>query len=175
MLAMLSIAMLPLACTGSGSAAPLPATQLVVGTWGTDGAGVIVSDTLVHVHVGCTKGDFRRPDALDADGRFDVAGSYMIRAYPIAIGPTLPARFTGAVRGSVLTISIAVNDTVQKTQVALGPESVVLGRQPNLGPCPICVTPAVTRQPRATITAPTDSVPPPALQSSASPSHPAAD
>ncbi len=142
---MLSVAILAAACTGSGSAEPPPPTQLALGTWGTDGAGLIVTDTLAHVHFGCTKGDFRRPLSLDADGRFNVAGSYILRAYPITIGPSLPARFTGVVRGSVLTLSIAIDDTVAKTLVALGPVSVVLGRSPNLGPCPICVTPAVTR------------------------------
>lgn len=145
MLAMLSVAILAAACTGSGSAEPPPATQLALGTWGTDGAGLIVTDTLAHVHFGCTKGDFRRPQTLDADGRFNVNGSYILRAYPITIGPSLPARFTGVVRGSVLTLSIAIDDTVAKTLVALGPVSLVLGRSPNLGPCPICVTPDATR------------------------------
>ncbi len=99
-------------CAGSGNtAAPLP-TTVTLGTWGTDGAGVIVSDTLVHVHVGCTKGDFRRPETLDADGRFNVAGTYLLRAYPVALGPTLPARFAGVIRGSTMTLSVAVDDTV---------------------------------------------------------------
>lgn len=130
------------ACAGSPSAsAPLP-TRLVLGTWGGDGAGVIVTDTLAHVHIGCTKGDFPRPASLDDDARFNVAGQYVLRAYPVLVGPPLPARFSGVVRGNLLTLSVAVDDTVEKKLVALGPITVVLGRDPKLGPCPICVTPS---------------------------------
>lgn len=128
------------ACAGSPSAeAPLP-SQLALGTWGGDGAGVLVSDSLAHVHVGCTNGDFPRPVALDS-GRFNVAGDYILRAFPIVIGPPLPARFSGVVRGSLLTLSVAVNDTVEKKLVVLGPITITLGREPKLGPCPICRTP----------------------------------
>ena len=133
------------ACAGSPSAsAPLP-TELHLGTWGGDGAGVIVTDTLAHVHVACTKGDFPRPVTLEADARFNVAGHYILRAFPVQVGPSLPARFAGVVRGNLLTLSIAVDDTVEKKLVALGPITVVLGRDPNLGPCPICVVPSPMR------------------------------
>ncbi|HEX4934766.1 MAG TPA: hypothetical protein VFV33_16365 [Gemmatimonadaceae bacterium] len=127
------------ACAGSPSEAA-PAEHLTAGTWGAEGAGVIVSDTLVHVHIGCTKGDFARPAALDG-GRFNVAGRYILRLFPIQVGPELPARFTGVVRGRLLTLAIAVDDTVQKQLVALGPVTVVLGDEPRLGPCPICASP----------------------------------
>lgn len=135
--------LLPLvvACAGSPSAAVSPPTLLAVGTWGSEGAGVIVSDTLVHVHIGCTKGDFPRPSALDS-GRFNVAGAYILRAFPVQLGPSLPARFSGVVRGSVLTLAVAVDDTVDKRLVALGPVTITLGREPKLGPCPICRAPA---------------------------------
>ncbi|MBK8057479.1 MAG: hypothetical protein IPK33_06285 [Gemmatimonadetes bacterium] len=132
------------ACAGSPSAEATLPTQLALGTWGSDGAGVIVSDTLAHVHVGCTKGDFPRPMALDS-GRFNVAGQYILRAYPIQIGPPLPARFSGVVRGSLLTLSVAVEDTVERKLVVLGPITITLGREPRLGPCPICQLPARTR------------------------------
>lgn len=116
-------------------------TQLSVGSWGGQGAGAIVSDTGVHVHVGCTLGDFPRPAALDSTGRFDVAGSYVLRAFPVQHGPSLPARLTGVVRGGRLTFSVAIDDTVEKKLVALGPLSVTLGQEPRLGPCPICRKP----------------------------------
>jgi len=113
---------------------------LALGTWGADGAGVIVTESLVHVHIGCTKGDFALPATLDADGRFNVPGSYILRAYPVQLGPSHPARFAGVVRGSSLTLSVAVDDTVEKKLVALGPVTILLGREPKLGPCPICAT-----------------------------------
>jgi hypothetical protein len=117
---------------------PSSDAKLASGTWGGENAGVIVSDTLAHVHVGCTFGNFRLPVALDASGRFSVSGSYLLRAYPIAIGPSLPAQFNGIIRDKQMTLTVTVNDTVQKQSTTLGPISVTLGSDPKLGPCPIC-------------------------------------
>lgn len=136
---MLLVSMTLASTTGCArsSGEPPPPDHLAVGTWGADGSAVIVGDREVHVHLGCTKGDFLRPESL-VDGRFNVEGTYILRAYPIQLGPELPARFTGVVRGSLLTLAVAVNDTVEKTLVALGPVTIVLGREPRMGPCPIC-------------------------------------
>ena len=112
--------------------------QLALGTWGGDDAGVVATDSLTHVHVGCTYGDMPGPIPLGLDGRFTVDGSYVLRAYPIMVGPSLPAQFSGRVSGRALTLAIAVNDTVEKKLVALGPVTVVYGRTPSMGPCPIC-------------------------------------
>ena len=112
--------------------------QLALGTWGGDDAGVVATDSLTHVHVGCTYGDMPGPIPLGPDGRFTVDGSYVLRAYPIMVGPSLPAQFSGRVSGRALTLAIAVNDTVEKKLVALGPVTVVYGRTPSMGPCPIC-------------------------------------
>ena len=111
---------------------------LTPGTWGGENAGAIVDDTLVHVHIGCTLGNFPLPTAIDDQGRFSTDGSYTLRAYPIAIGPELPAVFTGVVNGNRLTLSVAVDDTVEKKLVPLGPVTVVLGREPRMQACPIC-------------------------------------
>jgi hypothetical protein len=108
------------------------------GTWGGEDVSVQVEQEDVHVHVGCTNGDFRAPIQLDANGRFSVEGSYVLRAYPIQLGPSLPAQFAGVVHGNRLTVTVAVNDTVEKKLVILGPHSVTFGRQPRMGPCPIC-------------------------------------
>ena len=113
--------------------------ELAEGTWGGENAGVIVTDATAHVHVGCTNGDFPAPIELDDDGRFSVAGDYLLRAYPVAIGPTMPAQFAGVVRGRDLVMTVAVNDTIEGKLVVLGPVSVRLGQDPELGPCPICV------------------------------------
>jgi hypothetical protein len=58
------------------------------------------------------------------------------------MGPTLPAQFAGLVRGNVLTLTVAVDDTVMKDLVALGPVTVVFGREPRMQVCPICREPA---------------------------------
>ena len=136
----LALGLLLSACVDSG---PLPPSDdtLAIGTWGGDNAGVIVSESTSHVHVGCTFGDMPPGIQLDASGRFTVDGSYVLRAYPVQVGPPLPAQFSGRVIGRTLTLAIAVNDTVEKKVVSLGPISVTYGRTPNLGPCPICRVP----------------------------------
>jgi hypothetical protein len=126
---------------------PPAGDRLAIGTWGGDNAGVIVTDSAFHVHVGCTFGDVTGTVPLDAEGRFTVDGSYVLRAYPILVGPSLPAQFSGRVVGRTLTFAVAVNDTVEKKVVALGPATVVFGRTPSMGPCPIC------RVPRRRVTA----------------------
>ena len=75
------------------------------------------------------------------DGRFTVDGSYMLRAYPVAVGPTVPAQFSGQVVGATLTLAVAVDDTVENQLVSLGPVTVTHGREPEMAPCPICRVP----------------------------------
>ena len=123
-----------------------PGTTLALGRWGGENAGAIVNDTIAHVHIGCTFGDIPGRVPLDADGRFTVDGSYVLRAYPVYVGPTLPAQFSGVVVGKTLTIAVAINDTVSKQVVVRGPVTVTLGTEPKLGPCPICVVPGRLRQ-----------------------------
>jgi hypothetical protein len=65
----------------------------------------------------------------------------VLRAYPVYVGPTLPAQFSGTVNGKTLTILVTVNDTVNKQTVTRGPATVTLGTDPRLGPCPICTVP----------------------------------
>lgn len=115
--------------------------RLALGTWGGDNSGVIVTDSAAHVHVGCTFGDMPGTVPLDATGRFTIDGSYVLRAYPVQVGPSLPAQFNGRVVGRTLVLVIAVNDTVEKKVVALGPITVQYGRTPEMGPCPICRAP----------------------------------
>ena len=141
----LGIAVLLAACSG-GSTAPADGL-LPLGMWGGENNGMIVGDTAVHVHVGCTYGDISGRVKLTADGQFDVAGSYLLRAFPIAVGPTMPARFVGRVEGLRATLSVTVNDTVEHKSVALGPVVVTLGTDAHMGPCPICRRPVLTKRP----------------------------
>jgi hypothetical protein len=125
-----------LSCSAGANLPPFGGA-LAVGIWGGDGAGMIVSDSSMHLHVGCTYGDVKGRVLL-VSGGFDVDGSYMLRAFPIAVGPTVPARFVGNVVGNSATITVTVNDTVLHQTVVKGPVTVVFGREPQLGPCPIC-------------------------------------
>jgi len=133
--------------TCEGSPVDLEGTTLAEGTWGGDDVAAIVTDSLLHVHFGCTNGDFPAPVVLDADGRFSVSGEYLVQAYPVAIGPTMPAEIAGVVRGRDLTMTVAVNDTILKKLVVFGPATVRLGTEPQMGPCPICaVSDVMARQ-----------------------------
>jgi hypothetical protein len=132
-----------IACS-SVSSLPVADGMLALGTWGGDSAGLVVGDTALHLHIACTYGDVSGRIALNGNGTFDVAGSYLLRAYPIAIGPTMPARFAGRIDDGVLTVTVTVSDTIQKETVVRGPVKLRLGDAPRLGPCPICRRPVVT-------------------------------
>ncbi len=121
-----------LACS---SGIPEPPPGSLVGTWGGDDAGLIVTESGAHAHIGCTKGDFEPPILLD--GRFDVQGAYNITAYPVDRGILHPARFVGSVDGARLTLTVTLTDTA----VTLGPVTLTFAREPEMSMCPICRAP----------------------------------
>jgi hypothetical protein len=121
------------ACYNASSA---PITQ-VVGTWGGDNAGLIASDTGAHIHIGCTLGDTKTSIHPDADGHFDVVGTYNVDAYPVDRGIIHPARFSGQITGHTMTLTVNLTDTARQ----LGPVTLTYGKEPKMGPCPICRKP----------------------------------
>jgi hypothetical protein len=130
------------ACSSGPTVQPVDG-ELPLGTWGGDSAGMIVGDTSMHLHVGCTFGDVSGRIQIADDGSFDVAGTYTLHAFPVQVGPTDPARFTGKVNGSTAIVTATINDTAQHQTVVHGPVVVSLGVTPRLGPCPICARPVV--------------------------------
>lgn len=134
--------MMAAAAATCGGAVEPAGDHIAFGTWGGDNNGMIVSDSGAHVHIGCTYGDVLGVVALDENGKYDVAGSYLLRAYPVAVGPSMPAQFTGTVSGGKLTLIVAVNDTIEHKITILGPVTLQHGKTPQMGPCPICQTPA---------------------------------
>ncbi len=132
---MTRIAALPLmlalfACSGATST---PITD-VVGTWGGDNAGMIVTGTDVHVHIGCTLGTAPGPIRPDSRGRFTASGTYNVDAYPVDRGITHPATFTGQITGRTMTLTVTLTDIAR----VLGPVTLAYGTEPKMGPCPIC-------------------------------------
>ena len=118
------------------SATSTPITQ-VAGTWGGDNAGLIVSNADVHVHIGCTLGDAVGPIRPDADGRFQANGTYNVTAFPIDRGIIHPAQFTGQITGQTMILTVSLSDTAR----VLGPVTLTYGKEPVMGPCPICRVP----------------------------------
>lgn len=126
-------------CSSTSSSGVPPADGLIaVGQWGGDSASMIVGDTAMHLHISCTFGDVSGRITVRDNGEFDVGGSYLLRAFPVAVGPTMPARFTGRIDRSTATIVVTVTDTIQKQTVVRGPVVVTFKRDPRLMPCPIC-------------------------------------
>jgi hypothetical protein len=118
------------ACGGDDVPSTLP-----LGTWGGEGAGLIVSADAVHVHLGCTRGDIDGRIAIGAGGAFEATGRHNVDAFPVDLEIFHPARYSGRLHGDDrLTIEVTLTDTGQH----LGPAEAFLGREPRLGPCPIC-------------------------------------
>ena len=132
-----------LSCASTAPVVPAD-MQLPLGIFGGDSGGMIVGDTAMHLHIGCTFGDVSGRVPVDASGRFDVAGSYTLRAYPITVGPAVPARFTGSIDGDRIVVTATIDDTVGHATVVRGPASLRLGVERNFAPCPICRRPVVT-------------------------------
>ena len=109
----------------------------VAGTWGGDNAGLIVNANDVHVHIGCTLGDAVGPIRTDADGKFSATGTYNVDAYPVNRGVLHPATFSGQVVGTTMTLTVSLTDTAR----VLGPVTLIYGKEPKMGPCPICRVP----------------------------------
>ena len=141
-----SAAIAVVAALNCAAASPVvPADGLLpLGNYGGDSGAMIVGDTAMHLHIGCTFGDVSGRVPVGADGRFDVAGSYTLRAYPITVGPAVPARFTGTIDGDRVVVRATVDDTIAHQTVVRGPVSLRLGVEPKLGPCPICRRPVLT-------------------------------
>jgi hypothetical protein len=123
---------------GCGVASVLMPDGSVGGNWGGENAALMADDTSAHVHIGCTYGDAHQVIIPDANGRFDVTGLYNVSAVPVDAGVFHPAHFTGVVTGRTMSLTVTLSDTAR----TLGPVTVVFGQQPNMGPCPICRSPA---------------------------------
>ena len=132
---MTRIAALPLilALVACSAATSTPITD-VVGTWGGDNAGMIVTGNDVHVHIGCTLGTAPGPIRPDTQGRFTASGTYNVDAYPVDRGITHPATFTGQITGRTMTLTVTLTDIAR----VLGPVTLAYGNEPKMGPCPIC-------------------------------------
>jgi len=117
--------------------APGPPPDAVTGTWGGTDAGLIAGDTAAHVHIGCTVGDARLPIAVNDDGTFEATGTYDVDAFPVPRGILHPARFSGRITGTTMTLTVTLLDTAR----TLGPVQLTYGVTPQMGPCPICRSP----------------------------------
>jgi hypothetical protein len=133
-----ALAILGLVSIGACSAGPDAPIGDIVGTWGGVDAGLIATDSTVHVHIGCTKGDVAGIIHADTGGHFDVPGLYNVNAYPVDLGILHPARFTGQISGRTMVLTVTLTDTTR----TLGPVTLTYGTTPQMAACPICREPA---------------------------------
>jgi len=145
-LAGVASAVIALACASTAGA---PITD-VTGTWGGDDAGLIATDTSAHVHIGCTLGDTKGRIVVDSDEHFVITGTYNVDAYPVDRGILHPAQFTGQISGKSMTLTVVLTDTGRQ----LGPVVLTLGKEPKMGPCPICRVPGERKRAMGVISRP---------------------
>jgi hypothetical protein len=100
---------------------------LAPGHWAGGGACVDVAQSQVTVRNGCTVGTFT-PPVVGADGHFEVDGMFTAVVGPPGAGGSVPAHFSGDVRGGN-TLSL----TIATTTGTVGPLTVQFGSQE---PCP---------------------------------------
>lgn len=113
---------------------PIKPGDGLTGTWGGENAALIADDTSAHVHIGCTYGNVHQVIEPDNAGFFDVPGEQNITAHPVDLGVMHPARFSGRVLHGSMTLTVTLTDTA----VTLGPVKLLYGKEPRMGPCPIC-------------------------------------
>jgi hypothetical protein len=123
---------LALGCSGTSG----PVAVLEPGVWGGERANLIVGPDSVRAEFDCASGRLDAPVVLDAQGRFDVSGTFRFEAGPV-FAP-VPARWTGSVAivrgGSQVTLSVLVLDP-KADPLQLGPYHLMSGVRLTLGMC----------------------------------------
>jgi hypothetical protein len=86
--------------------------RLASGAWGGDHVRLRVSESGAVLEFDCAHGQISAPFTTDADGRFDLPGTYTREGPgPIRIGrlPTAsPARYAGRVEGETMTLGVSL-------------------------------------------------------------------
>ena len=114
-------ALLMLLLVACGAEAPDPA-EIPAGVWSGSDARATVGASGAAFAFHCAAGSAPNPLTLDADGEFDLAGSYELQAGPEPYRQQA-ARFRGQVRGRTMTLEVRMDDGSR----AQGPTELVLG------------------------------------------------
>lgn len=111
------------------------ATRVPPGTWGGEHIVLEVASAEARAEFDCAHGTVDEALELDVEGRFDAKGTY-VKERP---GPQRedepatgePARYSGRVRGSTMTLTI----TLTNTGKTVGPFTLTHGKTPRLTKC----------------------------------------
>jgi hypothetical protein len=94
-----------------------------IGFWGGTGIAVRVTDTEVQIEGDCFSGLIPETLTTDANGNFNLSGTYQVFAGPVRQGQQgTPAQFSGSITGGAMVMSITVN-----SQFSLGPYTFTFG------------------------------------------------
>ena len=90
-------------------------SRLPAGLWGGDHISISLTDASTHLELDCAHGDIPAVLALDRQGQFNVAGTY-VREHggPIRQGEIPdrhPAIYSGFVASTMMTLTIRLSDT----------------------------------------------------------------
>ena len=92
--------------------------RVATGMWGGEHVSLAVTDAGAHVEFDCASGDIAQPLAVDGMGNLSVDGVY-VREHggPNQVGEVpdrKPARYTGRVAGTTLTLDVLLTDSNEK-------------------------------------------------------------
>lgn len=134
-------ACIPFAETLPGTPTVLPALTptaaaaavVAAGLWGGEHISLAVEAGSAYVEFDCAHGSIPAPLALDAAGRFAVAGTYVQEGGAMAQEPPpgRPAQYEGLVSGQTMTLTATTTDDQQR----IGPFTLALGQEPQLRKC----------------------------------------
>jgi len=116
-------------CAGSKCQADL------IGVWGGDHIGMVISDSSVTLNYDCAYGTIDEPFSTDCNGEFELAGIHIIEhGGPLRVGEVLPqhpASYKGQIEGKVMTLKVTLTDTGDE----VGTFTLTLGAVPNVYKC----------------------------------------
>ena len=102
---------------------PLVPSEVRAGVWGGERITLTVGRTGSTVHFCCAAGKIDQDLSVDASGSFEAPGEYQFEGGPIPAGgnPLLPARYSGTVSGSHMTLTVTLPSGL------LGPFALTFG------------------------------------------------
>jgi len=116
-------------CAGSKCQADL------IGVWGGEHIGMVVSDSSVILDYDCAYGTIDEPFITDCNGEFEVVGVHIKEhGGAIRIGETPdehPALYKGYIEENVMTLKVTLTDTGEE----IGTFTLILGAIPNVHKC----------------------------------------
>jgi hypothetical protein len=86
------------------------------GVWGGPHVRLVITSNGGEIEFDCGHGQLNEPLKRDAQGRFDVAGTFVREAGPVRQEETSgkPARYSGRIEGDIMTLTLTLSDSNEK-------------------------------------------------------------